>query len=337
MPGYSTTLSSAQIAALAQWLKGTTPVTPFGLNATAISAGQVNLMWQENSTDETGFRIERATNNAFTTGLVTIATAAPNTFSYNDTTASGNTTYYYRVYATNSAGDSAASNTASATTPLSSVLPPAAVSGLSATAISATQVNMSWIDNLLDETGFRIERATNNTFSANLTGVNVAANTISYNDTTVSGNTTYYYRVYAFNSGGSSAASNIASATTPGEMLNTSVLYTNNCASCHGTNRQGSSRASALTSSALAKKTLAQVITAIADGNSSYQQAEAYRISKNSTMYRIVSPNPFVTPVPLEAVQDYKLVYSSTQTLDGTIPSVKIFEFTGNNTLKAGP
>ncbi|MDO8635727.1 MAG: hypothetical protein Q7R34_05700, partial [Dehalococcoidia bacterium] len=63
-----------------------------------------------------------------------------------------------------------------------------------------------------------------------------------------------------------------------------------------------------------------------------YEEAETFRVSKNSTRYRIVSPNPFVSPVPLEAVADYKLVFSSSQTLDGTISSVKIFEFTGNKT-----
>ncbi|MDO8715885.1 MAG: oligosaccharyl transferase, archaeosortase A system-associated [Dehalococcoidales bacterium] len=63
-----------------------------------------------------------------------------------------------------------------------------------------------------------------------------------------------------------------------------------------------------------------------------YEEAETFRVSKNSTRYRIVSPNPFVSPVPLEAVTDYKLVYSSSQTLDGTISSVKIFEFTDNKT-----
>ena len=64
---------------------------------------------------------------------------------------------------------------------------------------------------------------------------------------------------------------------------------------------------------------------------SSYEEAEAYIASQESTNYRIVSNNPFVSPVPLEALEHYKLVYSSqgttTQPGGGSIPEVKIFEY----------
>jgi dolichyl-diphosphooligosaccharide--protein glycosyltransferase len=63
----------------------------------------------------------------------------------------------------------------------------------------------------------------------------------------------------------------------------------------------------------------------------SYEEAEAYIASQESTNYRIVSNNPFVSPVPLEALEHYKLVYSSqgttTQPGGGSIPEVKIFEY----------
>ena len=38
--------------------------------------------------------------------------------------------------------------------------PPAAPSGLSATAVSSSQINLSWTDNSSDETGFKLERKT---------------------------------------------------------------------------------------------------------------------------------------------------------------------------------
>jgi len=63
----------------------------------------------------------------------------------------------------------------------------------------------------------------------------------------------------------------------------------------------------------------------------SYKEAEAYISSQKSGNYRIVGNNPFVSPVPLEALKHYKLAYSSgstvTQSVVGSIPEVKIFEY----------
>ncbi|MBI4187595.1 MAG: c-type cytochrome [Chloroflexi bacterium] len=264
MPAYSSSLTSAQISALAQWLKGPPPAAPTSLSASAINAGQVNLFWLDNSTDEAGFRIERATTNDFLTNLST-ATVAANAVTYSDTTAVGSTTYYYRVFAYNASGDSAASNTASATTPAPTVTAPAAPTSLAATAISAGQVNLTWLDNATNETGYRIDRATTSNFLTNLITTTVTANVTSYNDTTTAGSTTYYYRLYAFNSAGNSGASNIATVTTPVAPIDPAALYSANCAVCHGANRQGGS-ASALTSSALSAVTLAQVTSTITNG-----------------------------------------------------------------------
>ena len=283
MASYTSTYSSAERSALSQWLKGSPPAAASGLTASAISAGQINLGWADNSADETGFRIERATNNGFTANLISI-NATANAVSYSDTAVSGNTTYYYRVYAFNVVGSSAASNAASATTPVSLVQPPTAASGLSATAISAGQVNLAWVHSGTTETGFRIDRATDNTFAANLTSFNVGVNAVSYSDTAVSGNTTYYYRVYAFNQGGNSAASNTASVTTPVPVIDPAALYASDCSSCHGANRQGAS-APAVTTTALAGRTLAQVTATLTTGSmasytSTYSSAERSALSQ---------------------------------------------------------
>ncbi len=64
---------------------------------------------------------------------------------------------------------------------------------------------------------------------------------------------------------------------------------------------------------------------------SSYQEALDYVESQGSANHRIVGINPFVSPVSLEAVQNYKLVYSSKSGVShpdkGMIPEVKIFEY----------
>jgi hypothetical protein len=95
-----------------------------------------------------------------------------------------------------------------------SQIPPAAPSGLAATAISSGQINLSWTDQANNEDGFKIERKTG---SGAYTQIGTAsANSISYTDLSVSPNTAYTYRVRAYNGAGDSAFSNEASATTPG-------------------------------------------------------------------------------------------------------------------------
>jgi hypothetical protein len=93
--------------------------------------------------------------------------------------------------------------------------PPAAPSSLTATAVSSSQIDLAWVDNASDETGFEIERSLDGTnFAYEAT---VGANTVTYSDTNaLAPNTTYWYRVRAINGNGASDYSNIASDTTPG-------------------------------------------------------------------------------------------------------------------------
>ena len=192
------------------------PAAPTVLTATAVSSGQINLSWTDNATTETGFAIDRATNATFTLNLITstVGPSSGGSGSASITGLSANTTYYFRVRATNDGGASGNSNTASATTPRQ---PPAAPTFLTATAVSAGQINLSWTDNSIYETGFAIDRATDVNFTQNLITSTVADNGSSRASTSVTGlsaNTTYYFRVRAFNDGGASANSNTASATT---------------------------------------------------------------------------------------------------------------------------
>jgi asparagine N-glycosylation enzyme membrane subunit Stt3 len=61
---------------------------------------------------------------------------------------------------------------------------------------------------------------------------------------------------------------------------------------------------------------------------SSYQDAQAYVASQTSENYRIVGTNPFNSPVPLEELNSYELVYQSGATTSAT--TVKIFKYLGS-------
>ena len=91
---------------------------------------------------------------------------------------------------------------------------PNAPSNLSASAISRAQIDLSWTDNAGNETGFKIERCTGAT-CANFTQIaTVGANVKNYSNTGLKRNTSYRYRVRAYNGSGDSAYSNITSAKT---------------------------------------------------------------------------------------------------------------------------
>jgi fibronectin type 3 domain-containing protein len=90
---------------------------------------------------------------------------------------------------------------------------PNAPTNLVATAASATEIDLTWVDNASDETSYGVERATALGGPYTLIAT-PAANSTSYADTTALADSTYYYRVYAANAGGNSAFSNSANATT---------------------------------------------------------------------------------------------------------------------------
>jgi hypothetical protein len=84
------------------------------LKATAISSSRIDLGWTDNSTNETGFKIERAASSSGP--FSQIATVSANVKTYQNTGLKRNTTYYYRVRAYSAAGNSGYSNTATAKT-----------------------------------------------------------------------------------------------------------------------------------------------------------------------------------------------------------------------------
>jgi len=106
--GYARTGTNDDLA-LARYIGiATPPLAPSGLTATPVSPSQINLAWTDNSSDETGFKVESPAGTL-------INTTAANATSYSHTGLTCNTTYNYQVKATSAAGDSTGV-TASATT-----------------------------------------------------------------------------------------------------------------------------------------------------------------------------------------------------------------------------
>ncbi|MEW6510431.1 MAG: YCF48-related protein [Bacteroidota bacterium] len=92
------------------------------------------------------------------------------------------------------------------------LLIPEPPSELTADATSMTEIHLTWSDNSTNENGFRIHRS-DGISGAYRTVATLAANQESYTDSALSFGTTYWYRVCAFNSTGSSALCRDASAT----------------------------------------------------------------------------------------------------------------------------
>ena len=189
---------------------------PSNLTATVQAGPQVRLAWTDNTSNETGFVIERAANGgAFT--LLTTAPAHANTGSvtYTDTTVVLGNTYTYRVAAATNNGTSVFSNTATA-----NVTVPAAPSNLTAfppiPAGNNQRVMLSWADNANNESGFTIQWSSSSAFTTIAGSANVGANGTAY----VTGNIArqiWYFRIRANNVLGSSGWA------TTGQILPASV------------------------------------------------------------------------------------------------------------------
>tara|TARA_Y100000361_G_scaffold87458_1_gene77702 strand:+ start:7751 stop:9679 length:1929 start_codon:yes stop_codon:yes gene_type:complete len=178
------------------------PGVPTSLAIASASTSQLNLSWSSGG-DTDSYQISRSTSSG--SGFSQIATGVTTT-SYNDTGLSAGTRYYYKIRAVNTEGNSAY------TSEVSRFTLPNQVSGLSASAVSNTQINLSWNNPTGTEAGYKIERSTSSG-----SGYSQIATTTStsYSATGLTLNTTYYFRVRAYTDpGGDGAYSSVANATT---------------------------------------------------------------------------------------------------------------------------
>lgn len=186
---YADALSADEMAALyAEQIPAAMPATPSGLSATAITDSQIDLSW--NPCDgATNYNIKYA---LFGGGPYTLITSVSGT-SFSDMGLSESTTYYYVVSAVNSVGESADSVQAAAIT---QAVPPAALSGLTAT-VGEDSVILNW--NASTESGlagYNVYRSTESDSGFRLLNESLLSSP-EFTDNSVSHYTTYYYVVTA--------------------------------------------------------------------------------------------------------------------------------------------
>jgi len=170
----------------------------------------VNVTWVDNSNDEEFFILERATDDAFTQGLLITNLLANKTAAVSIPIEEG-VTYFYRIKATNQYGESGYTTLSSVATVYT--IAPNKPYALKATATNATTIALRWSDDSNKEENFVIERSADGTTFTGL--ATVARNTVAYNDATATASTKYWYRVKAVNPKGSSDFSNVATVTSP--------------------------------------------------------------------------------------------------------------------------
>lgn len=185
----------------AQAVTMTAPASPAGLTAGAVSSSQINLSWMVSST-ATSYNVKRAATSG---GPYTIVAAGVTATDYADTGLNSGTAYYYVVSSINDSGESANSAQVGAMTL------PAAPTGLTASVASSTQLDLSWTGSF-GAASYNVKRAA--TSGGPYTTVAAGVTATSFADTGLNDKTTYYYVVSAVDSGGESANSTEASATT---------------------------------------------------------------------------------------------------------------------------
>jgi subtilisin family serine protease len=130
--------------------QGNVPNIPTLSSVAETAPGSINVVWVDNSNNETGFEIyrEQSVSGIWVNGT-SVGTVGANATSFIDVVPGGGVGWRYKVRANGSSGDS------SYTSPLRAI--PAKPTGLTAT-LSGSDIIVSWNDNSLIESGYQVQR-----------------------------------------------------------------------------------------------------------------------------------------------------------------------------------
>ena len=186
------------------------PAAPTLTNPANVTATAMDLYWNQIN-NATNYRIDVSTSSSFSSFVSPYNSYATPTgtpyapTSFHLTGLSPGITYYIRIRSENGSGQSANSNTVNATTI------PSAPSATAATPIDHQSFQANW-NTQAGASYYRLYVSLNSGFSSHISGFNGA--TVYGTSHVVSGlasNTTYYYRLRAVNSSGTSGYSNVIS------------------------------------------------------------------------------------------------------------------------------
>ncbi len=213
-----TTTGQATLAKVRDLIDQKSTVAPAAPSALVGSAdttgGRVLLFWNNNSQNDTGYRVERRLVGSDVWNAV--ATIAAHSTSYTDSTVTLGQAYVYRVLATNAAGETPSNEL---TVNFANGVPADPTS--LAASNGANGVVLNWQDNASNETFYQVERKSG---SGSWTSIAViAANSVTYTDSGIGANASYSYRVRALGDAGDSNYSNETAITTPAALPFTSA------------------------------------------------------------------------------------------------------------------
>lgn len=182
--------------------------TPSNFTATALSDKELQLTWDDNSINETGFVLSKSLTG-LADSYLTLEILEEDITNYIDNSLTANQQAYYRLQAISERGESNEIFTDERTKN-----PPQAPEGLLVSTLSQSQIVLIWEDKADNETGFSIERSldANEGFTeVAIVGLNVS----TYTDNGLSNGVEYFYRVKATNFfEGDSPYSNVSGART---------------------------------------------------------------------------------------------------------------------------
>lgn len=339
VPAYSVVTFVGQDAA------ATAFVAPDNLRVAPNSANtrsQMNLNWDDNASNETGYNVERSADG---TNFSTVAFNLPaNTTSFTDSGLAEATTYYYRVRAVNGGTLSSPSNVFSATT---------ALGGPGTLSLSASQPTngfaFTWTTSSTRYTGVQVERSTD---GLSWTRIATTGKITSYSDANIPGynpSQIYCYRIrntlgsiassYSFYyTTISSPAGFTATASSSGTAVN--LAWTNVSAGTTGVEIDYQSGSNTSSWSSAFADNPASTPTAIADTGLTENTVYRYRIAALFASDAIASAftstvsvtTPVATPTNLTAVSVNSATAQLNWTDNSAIETAYVVERSANGT-----